>query len=312
MVTFVVRNQLRLSILAGGLVLMTSSACSMNKLAVNLTAPALEEGMVAFDRDRDLQFSRDAFPGDLRTVEILLASSPKNKHLLFVLARGFNAFSLILEQDLDRARISGSEQEVDKLSRRAAIHYLNARDYAFRWLDKPELHAAAMKGDLASLTAELQKLKKRDVGPVFWALFGWASAINLSQNDPAMVGSLPVIEKLIARVVELDPDYENGLPLLFQGVYYASRPPMFGGDPEKSEKNFQRAMHFHGKGNLLIPYMYARFLTPLSQNRKLFDELLNQVLTTDLNAYPNTRLTNELARSMALFWQSHADELFLE
>ena len=40
------------------------------------------------------------------------------------------------------------------------------------------------------------------------------------------------------RTHELDPDYNFAGSDLFFGVYYASRPKLLGGDPEKAKEHF--------------------------------------------------------------------------
>lgn len=297
---------------AAALVVAPASACNVKKFTSDTTAKNLEYGSVAMDREADLEFARYAFPASLKTLETFLVSSPENRSLLLLLARGYNAYAFgIIEADLERAQLDGPDEAVDQLSRRAEIHYLRAREYGWRWLARPELQAAATKGDLDALTAELGKLKPEDAPGLFWTVYGWASAVNLAKDDSEMMTGLSVIEQMMNRVYELDPHYNAGAPYVLLGVYHSSKPPALGGDPKVAKRYFDEGMAAHGDENLLVPYLYARFYAPMVQDRKLFDAMIAKVASADVTAHPELRLTNEIARDRARFWAVRVDELIL-
>lgn len=295
----------------GSLVVLSLGGCNVKKLTANTTAKNLEFGSVAMDREADLEFARYAFPASLKTIETFLVSAPDNRSLLLLLARGYNAYAFgIVEGDLERAQIDGPEERIETLSRRAKIHYLRAREYGFRWLNRPKLKDAALEGDLEAVDAQLSELSAEDAPGLFWAVYGWGSAVNLAKNDPQMMAGLPVIEKMMNRVYELDPDYNAGAPYALLGVYHASKPPALGGEPEVAKKYFDEGLAAHPE-NLLLPYLTARFYAPMVQNRELFDEMIGKVADADVTEYPDLRLTNEIARDRARFWAMHVDELIL-
>ncbi len=312
--TSTLRSSFRLlSALVLGGSLATGVGCNLNRITANSTSGMLAYGSVAMDREADVEFARYAFPASLKTLETFLVNAPDNENLLLLLARGYNSYAFgILEGDLDRANITGPEELIDDLTRRATIHYMRGREYGFRLLNRPALEEAARTDDLETLDAELAELKKEDAPGLFWAAYGWSSAINLAKDDASMLASLAVIERMMARMVELDEDYNGGAPLLFHGVYHSAKPKMFGGKPELSKEYFERAMASHGDSNLLVPFLYARFYCPQVQDRALFDTLIDKVGSADLTAYPEMRLTNEIARQRAMFWAKHVDEIILE
>ncbi len=288
------------------------SACNLNKLTANATSGMLEFGAVAMDRESDLEFARGAFPASLKTLETFLISSPENESLLLLLARGYNSYAFaILEGDLEVARLHGTTEHVDELTRRAKIHYMRGREYGFGLLARPALRKAAESGDMAKLDAELATLKKKNVAGLFWATYGWLSTINLSKDDADALRGLTAIEHMLARVLQLDPDYNAGSPLVMQAVYLASRPVVFGGKPAEAKKYFEQAMTKWGDRNLIVPYLYARFYCPEVQDRKCFDALIHKVLATDVAAEPDLRLNNEVARARGRFWKEHVDRIIL-
>jgi hypothetical protein len=291
---------------------LMAASCNFNKTMADTTSGMLKVGSVAVDRESDLEFARYAFPASLKTLETFLVNSPENEELLLLLARGFNSYAFaIVEGDLELAQIDGKDEEIDELTRRAKIHYLRGSAYGFKLLDKPALEKAARAGDLKALDAELAKLKKKDAPGLFWAGYGWASAVNLAKDDAEMLTGLGAIEHIMAHVVKLDAGYNAGAPLVFQGVFAASRPVAFGGKPAVAKQWFERAMAEHGEDNLLVPYLYARFYCPQVQDQKLFDALIAKVLEADPTRAPDLRLNNEVARARARFWKAHADDLIL-
>jgi hypothetical protein len=290
------------------------TSCDLQRLTVNQTADVLYAGSVALDREPDVDLGREAIPASLKTLETFLVSAPDNEKLLELLARGYYSYAFaFLEGDLERAQVNFAEEKrIENLRRRCLIHYLRARDYGFRLLDMPELEKAARDGDLEKLEKELQNVEKDDVPGLFWAGYGWASAINLNQADTDMVASLGTVEIMMKRVEQLDTEYFSGGVLYFFGVYYASRPAMFGGKPELAKEYFERAMKKYGSQNQMIPFLYARFYAPSVQDRELFVELMHGVATAQVEEYPNLRLNNEVARQRATFWLENMDELIYE
>ncbi len=295
------------------LALVAIGGCNLNKFTADSTAPVMAAGSIALDRESDLQFAEDALPASLKTLETFLVNSPDNPELLLLLTKGFNSYAFgFLEAHLERARLHGTQIEVDTLSRRAVLHYLRARTYGFRLLNYQELESAALGGDLEGAKRLAGNLTKDDVPALFWVVQAWGAAINLAQDDPDMVAALPVIEIFMNRVIALDPGYFAGSPLGLAGTYHASRPVMFGGNPELAKELFDRGMKSHGDQNLLIPYLYARFYATQTQDRELFNSLMAGILEADVTAHPDLRLNNEIARARARFWVENVQELFFE
>ena len=288
------------------------SSCSLQKLAVKQTANVLVDGSVALYREPDVEFARTAIPANLKTLESLLVSDPENAELLELMAEGHFSYAFgFLEHELAQAQVElAPEDEIEALTERTVGHYMRARDYGFRLLDFPELEKAAMKPDVEKVKELLEEVDEDQVAGLFWAGYGWGSAVNLAQQDPNMVAALPIVEAIMRRCAELDESYYFSGVHMFFGVYYASRPKMAGGDPEKAKKHFDIAMEKAGRRNLMIPFLYARFYGAQTQNRELFDKLMGQILEADFGEHPDTRLFNELAKERAEFWTDHADELF--
>lgn len=308
----------RRRIAAQTLIVLTSTllltGCNLQKFTVNTTADVLYTGAPALERESDVQFARESLPASLKTVESFLLSSPKNKKLLETLGKGYFSYAFgFVEWDLERGQYElMKEEQLQTLNRRAVLHYLRARDYGFQYLHNEKLEKAAKSNDLAALETELKKVKPKHVAGLFWAGYGWGAAINLSQDDPDMVAKLGVVEKIMERVTELDDDYFYAGVHAFYGVYYASRPAMAGGDPVKALEHFDKALERHGKYNMMLHYLKARFYAPAVQDRALFVEEMELVANAQIEGHPNVRLNNEIARERAIWWLGHVDELIYE
>lgn len=293
--------------------MMALGGCSLQKLTVDQTADVMWDGRVALESEPDPELARDAFPASLKTIETFLVSSPDNDKLLRLLAKGYFSYAFaFVEADFERAQVElAPEVEIERAKRSAVHSYIKARDYGFRLLDDEQFEQAARGLKTARVKELLEDMDEDDVPGLFWTAYGWGSAANLDQQNSDLVGALPIIEAMMQRVLELDERFFYSGPHLFFGVYYASRPPMFGGDPDRAKKHFEAAMRQNGHKNLLIPFLYARFYAVQTQDRPLFERLLNVVETTDVKEYDKLRLNNAVARQRAAFWADQVDDLFL-
>lgn len=295
-------------------ILSLGPGCNLQRLTVNQTADVLYAGSPTLERESDPQFARDAMPASLKTLETFLVSAPDNKKLLELLGKGYFSYAFgFLEWDVERGQYEAqSQEELDRVNRRAVLHYLRARDYGFQFLNRPELEAAAKSFDQEKLAAELAKLDPEDAPGLFWAGYGWGGAINLAQQNSEMVAALGVVEQIMNRVVELDDDYFYAGVHLFFGVFYASRPEMFGGDPAKAKEHFDIALQRHGEYNLMVRYLHARYYAPTQQDRKMFVDTMVDVANAEVTGHPNVTLNNELARERARWWLHNVNQLIYE
>jgi predicted anti-sigma-YlaC factor YlaD len=273
--------------------------CSIRQLAVDQLANAIAAGGTTYSSDEDPELVGAAIPFSLKLMESLLAESPHNRALLTAASSGFTQYSY------------GWVDNDDANRERAKKLYIRARDYGVRAL------AESLGSDLrARLTADPQaavkSAKKSDVPALYWTASAWGLAISKGKDDLDLLADLPVVEALITRAAELDPDYESGAIDAFLMTFEASR----GG---VSKESAQRAMEHYklaverSKGLSASPYVGAAeaFSIP-AQNRKEFEEYLAKALAVDPNAKPEWRLQNILARRRAEWLLEHADDLFIE
>jgi tetratricopeptide (TPR) repeat protein len=295
------------------LVPLLGLGCNMNEFSVNLTAPVLHEASKAFAMENDLQFAREAAPGNLVTLVGFLYSAPNNRYLLETCAQGFAEYAFgFLEDDLEQLPDDDKHEAQRKLlTQRATDLYDRALGFSLRLIATDDKHFdAAFKKDVTATEAEAKKLDKDSVAGLMFGGMSLASAINLNRNDVARVVDLPKAIAMIKRAHELDPKFDNASAAMLLGVVYSSQGKAMGGNPELAKKFFDEAIAATGGKYLLVKVMMARFYAVVIQDRALFDKTMKDVLAAPSDIWPEQRLANELAKRRAKRYLDHAEDYF--
>jgi predicted anti-sigma-YlaC factor YlaD len=290
-------------------------ACSPKKLAVNALGNAIASGSgSSFASDEDPELVGDAVPFALKTIESLLASSPRHRPLLEAAASGFvqyafvwveNEADLVEEEDLERATAQRA---------RAIRLYLRGRDYALRGLDlrSPGLGAGLLRSDRAAAEKALATADRRDVPFLYWAAAGWGSAISLATNDPELNSGLGAVEALARRGLALDEAWDRGALHAVLMALEASRASV-GGSMERAREHFERAKALQaGAPRAFLLVSYAESLAVPAQDRAGFEAALREALAVDVDRLPAERLANVVAQQRARWLLGRVDELFFE
>ncbi len=263
------------------------SGCSLNRIAAKTTASVIDTGLPAIYRGNDPQFAKEALPANLQLMEVLLESDPGNQKLLLNAAMGFCGYGFMFIEDENEAR--------------ASEFYKKGAAYALR--------ALKFKGVVKDGSADPAALDKNTAAAAFWNSFCRAAYVNLNRDDPDAVAELPKIMPVVERVAELTPDYYYNGSYAMLGTYYALRPKILGGDPEKAKLNFDKAIQGAGAGFLLNSYMAAKMYAVAAQDEDYFVKTLNAILDAELKD-DETRLPNEVAKLKAKKLLEKKDELF--
>ena len=154
--------------------------------------------------------------------------------------------------------------------------------------------------------------QKKDVPALYWLAAAWGLAITNGKDDIDLLGDLPVVEALISRAAELDPDFDGGAIHTFLITYEASRAAVSSEAAARARDHFGRAVEL-SRGQLASPFVAAaEALSVPDQNRQEFSELLERALAIDPNARPEWRLQNILAQRRAAWLLAHHEDLFLD
>lgn len=316
---FVGRGRAVLWVLSGAWLLAVAPGCQgVTKWALGYTGNILADGFRAITEDPDVDLVRESLPGNLKTVEVLLASSPYDPNLLYALAQGYGSYAwLVLEDEMDLAEAAGQAQRAEALRQRAQGLYRRTQWYAARMMTRAGRSEKDVLGALEGPSEQatdrlLGQLERSDARALFWFTFGWISRINLDPANPERVSELPRVERLMARVVALDPKYFHGLPLLLSGALYAGRAPMYGGDLDKGRAFFERAIAVSDGRFLVTKFAYGRYYGVQAQDRELFCRMMNEVLEAPEDLLPEQQMMNNVTRRWAKRWRERAPSLFEE
>jgi hypothetical protein len=275
------------------LLILTVAGCSYRSFVISQITPVLETSATAIYQESDLKVAEQALASNLKLVEGLLQNDRDNERLLLLAAQGWAGYALGFAED-DNAD-------------RAKIFYLRARNYARANLaiDHPLPEFAGQSWD-----NWLSNLDKTDTAPLFWMGFAWAGLINLSLNDPAVLADLPLVEKIIHRVAELDSGYFFGSVYLLSGSVYGMKPKMMGGDPAKAAASFEKNFKLNNQ-RFLLAYVYAaRYYAARILDEDLFDRYIEHVLQAPAESLPGMQLLNQIARQKAEKLKLQKENLF--
>jgi len=255
------------------------AGCSLNRTAARVTGGVIDEGISSVFAQSDTQYAREALPGNLQLMEILIANDPGNKGLLVNAAQGFCGYAFMFLEDGAPERASG--------------FYLKGQAYAER--------ALGGRGPAEA--------RRKDVPALFWHTFCKASYVNINRDKPEAIAEIPSIEPAALRLLELEPSYYYNGAQSVMGAYYSIRPRMMGGDPEKARAYFDAAASGAGADFLLNRYMAARMYAPAALDEEFFTATLEAVLSAELRD-DGARLANEVAKIKAKALLEEKDELF--
>jgi tetratricopeptide (TPR) repeat protein len=168
----------------------------------------------------------------------------------------------------------------------------------------------ALSGSLKEFAAFLRRCRKEDVPALFCATSCWArwTAVNLDNLEA--VSELPFLEAAMERLLELDESYSYGSPHLLVGTYLAAKPAILGGDIAKAKEHFDRALALADGKFLPAKVLYAKYYARRIQDRGLFAQTLEEVLSAPADAVPELTLSNVMAKEQARELLEKADEYF--
>ncbi|MDH4263427.1 MAG: TRAP transporter TatT component family protein [Spirochaetia bacterium] len=284
----------------------------MNKLVVSGVSGAMDKGRSAFEREPDLDIAETALASNLKLLEAVLQQDPENIQLRLFLAEGYALYSMAFVEDRYEELDYSDSELADYQRKRAILFYNRSKNYASDDLLKKMNTSSVDLVNEDTLKKYLAQTKKEDVRALFWFAFSWGAAINLQRDEIVQLASLPYIEMIMNRVKELDDKYYFGGVYLFEGMYYGGRPPMLGGDMERSKAAFEKALAISDKKILLVSYYYARSYCIQIQDLECFKKNLDFVINSKDDIYPEQMLANSLAKRKAIRLLKHGSGYFIE
>jgi tetratricopeptide (TPR) repeat protein len=265
-------------------------------IALRSMGGILDNGLVAFNEESDIQLAHEALGSNLKLIEAMIKSDPENEQFLLFAAQGYNSYALAFCED-------------DSVER-ARVFYLRAKEYGMRVLLKNKKFKEAFNGDITAYREAVKTFSKDDVPALFWTAFSWGSYVNITRTDVAGLADLSKVQALIEFVAEKDPSFYHGGSYLFLGVIEGTTPRSLGGNPDKAKEYFEKALTINGGKFLMTQLYYAKAYAVNTQNQPLFESLLMQVEGTSIDDVPEIRLANVIAKQKARKLLAQESELF--
>jgi len=302
-------------ILSGLLCLVLSVSCSINKMAINAVSDAISGtgSSDVFTGDPDPELVGDALPFAIKMYEALLSQNPKHQGLLLTTGSLFvmyaNAFVQGPAEMLDP--IDYYQERLESLERAKKL-YLRGTEILYSALNYRYSGFSAATVQEGTLAPLLKKCKKDDVSLLYWTAAGSFAAYSIDVFDFNLGYNIPEWGAMMARAYELDPDYNNGAIDEFYILYYASLPENMGGDKDKAEIHFQRALEKSGGLSAGAYVSYAKAVCANAQNQDYdaFVENLEKALDIDPDQDKSNRLVNTISQRKAKHMLDNAYDYF--
>lgn len=125
----------------------------------------------------------------------------------------------------------------------------------------------------------------------------------------AKLGNKDKIKAAMTRVMEIDEKFFHAAPHRYFGAFYAIAPSFAGGDMDKSEKEFKKAIEM-APNYIGTKVLYAAEYAKKKKDRALFDKLIAEVLATPDDVIPELVPETKNDKDKATELKANADKLF--
>jgi len=275
------RLRLRPLIVFATLLISTQTGCSLIMGRVTSgVADSLTTAVLAQD---DPELVRDGAPAYLIALDGLIEGDPENLDLLMSGASLYGSYAGAFVED----------------PKRAARLSLRARRYGDRAICvRKKSFCGLSEKTFDEFVAELPDVREKDLPALYSYGSAWAGWIQANSADWAAIADLPKVQAVMERVVELDPEIEDGQAFMYLGVLYTLRPAALGGKPDEGRAAFERALEVSNRRNLFVHVMFAKQYARLVFDQELHDALLQEALGAD-PVEPGLTLINTIAQEQA-------------
>jgi hypothetical protein len=274
----------------------TLGGCSTTRLATRAMIPIIEHTRDFALAYPDVETFVAATPANLFLIEGMIASDPGNEELRLTASMLYFSYGFTAAEDRDPGY--------------ASYLYLQGLEHAAHILKDDKRVRERWGGTLQDFESILDRFDSGQTEAMVWAAANWAQFISLHLDSTAVLPDIPRVAALLERTCEIDGTYFMGLPHIILGILHAFRPPMLGGDPEKSLEHFTRAFEISDSRFYLCHFFYAKYYCHRTQEAEAFEQALAYVLDHPAAAAPGYRLLNQIAKDKALTLMEEKDDLF--
>jgi len=263
------------------------AACSFNKMIVHLSMPVIEARITALFQENDYEMVRASFPGNIKSLESLLVNDPQNPKLHVYTAYAYYSYAFAFVEDQDRARASRLYYRCLQHGKQALQHY--------------GIDDQLINGPTRELQLAIAGQHRAAAEGLFWTALCWAKIVEINPDQVLNIYQWHKAVMMMEKVQQLDDSlYLYGSDLFF-GVYYASRPPLLGGDYDLSERYFEKARRATGNKLLIVDLLQAQYLERQRNDRQAFHQKLTAIIAAADSGIKKYALVNTVARHKAQY-----------
>jgi hypothetical protein len=290
------RAQLATFALALGISL-SSTGC-IKSMLTNGQIASTRVGSAGMDSVGDYEVAKGAITAGLAQFEGMHKLAPDNTDALFLLTKGWVSYGFAFaEDDMEIADLANDDDAQDYHKKRARLAYDRAVFYGLELLGHTADGFADAKKNEDTIKAWLDKnFTDKDTAPdLFWTGYAWLARVNVSKDDPAMIGELFVGVALLEQAFELQPDYNHYSAEVALASYHA-RTAM--SEMDQAQKMFEDALAKTQRKSLVVQLNYGARFACVKGDKALYEKMLNEVLQSE-DPDPEQRLTNTIAKRKA-------------
>lgn len=290
------------------------SSCSPRLMIVSEISNISDIGAIVFEHDDDLEMLEKSIPGTIKLLEVILENNQDNYKILILLSRLYAAYSFgFYEGRLESYETGGKLSSVSyghKLIHESVNrYYFKGTDYALRAIESRHPGADKKLKIPESADRLLNVMNKDDVPALFWYGFNLSSLINNNRDSVKMLSRGYLLEKIMKRITELDPEYFFGGAHLILLSYYSSIPPYSDQKLDLALFQYRRLKELTDESFLLADLYFARYYLTRKQEKEKFRALLNDIVNHSGGA-KKYNFYNKIAVQRAKTYLEGIDDFF--
>ena len=175
--------------------------CSCTAL---LTNTIIDPAVSNLQKQQDVDLVCEGAASYLLMIDSLIESNPDSRDLLLVGSKAYSgSVAAFVSCGASPARIKTISTKAQQYGKRLLATLIQTD-----------------KSQNIKTSTNLDSLNSKDSEYLFWGVFGWLSWVQQEEGSPGSMADLIVIEKLMAKLLELDDTIENGSPHVFFGALY--------------------------------------------------------------------------------------------
>ena len=258
------------------IIVFIAVGCSPKPLIIGQIGGLVDEGMVAFESDADLEMVEKALPANIKLFEALLANSPNDRQLLILLSRLYGSYAFgFVETRLEAITYSprsfySAQKSPDVLKDQVNRYYQKGLNYALQALELRLPGATEAFAKPTAVAPYLDQLVAGDVPALYWYGFNLGAWVNQNLDSIRAVSKGHVARQIMQRVVELTPEYNSGGAHLLLMIYYGGRSSIMGGSQATAGDHYQQLQELAAADDRLPDLFYARYCLVQQQDRAAF------------------------------------------